>query len=78
MEMLRDDFHRRADGQIDYDYYRARAAELRREERDRVLKAALMAAFAAVRDAAAGLFGRQRRSPAERASARAGVQGGDL
>jgi len=56
MEMQRDDFHRRQDGSIDYDFYRAKAAELRREERDRVLKEAVLGAFRFIRRAAAAPF----------------------
>jgi hypothetical protein len=50
METIRDDFHRTTDGQIDYGYYKALAAELRREERKRVVLVAAGAGAAAVRD----------------------------
>jgi hypothetical protein len=44
MEIIKDDFHRTRDGQIDYTYYKALAAELRREERRRLTKAAVLQA----------------------------------
>jgi hypothetical protein len=56
MEMLRDDFHRTNDGQIDYHHYKALAAELRREEQVRLTKAVLMRAVRFLRQKAAAPF----------------------
>jgi hypothetical protein len=56
MEMLTDDFRRLPDGSIDYDFYRAKAAELHREERDRVLKEVVLASARLVRRAATAPF----------------------
>jgi hypothetical protein len=56
MEMLTDDFRRLPDGSIDYDFYCAKAAELHREERDRVLKDAVLGAARFIRRAATAPF----------------------
>jgi hypothetical protein len=56
MDMLRDDFHRTSDGQIDYDYYKALAAELRREERRRLTTAGVARVVRFFRQKAAAPF----------------------
>jgi len=53
MEMLRDDFRRLPDGSIDYNFYRASAAEFRREENKRLILAAIRGDGVLLRDAMA-------------------------
>jgi hypothetical protein len=45
MDSFKDDFRRRKDGSIDYDFYRASAAEFRRAERKRLILAAIRGAI---------------------------------
>lgn len=63
MERLKDDFHRRKDGSIDYDYYNALAVEFRRQERKRLVLALIARAIRFIRRAAVnfGHAGRVRK-----------------
>jgi hypothetical protein len=56
MERIKDDFHRRKDGMIDYRYYKALAAEARRLERKRLVLVAIKGGVAFVREAIAAAF----------------------
>jgi hypothetical protein len=56
MEIIKDDFHRTGDGQIDYTYYKALAGELRREERRRLTKAVVLQAVRFWRSKAVASF----------------------
>jgi hypothetical protein len=55
MERIKDDFYRTKDGSIDYDYYKALAAEARRQERMRLVFALVTHAVRFVRTAADNL-----------------------
>jgi hypothetical protein len=52
MDTFKDDFRRRNDGSIDYDFYRASAAEFRRAERKRLILAAIRGAIGGARKVA--------------------------